>query len=432
MQIGTWFLLPTLLIQFAIFATPILPLAASIPCTICVFVFGGVTAYYSYWVCMIDPIDSRLKCHLAQHNGESGGCNGNVPNEDGDITKFCWVCSIDVHESSMHCKFCNKCVAHFDHHCHWLNTCVGKANYEYFFRTVGSTLGMVVVRGGVLTGLVVSFFIQYAGSGGTTLERSNNWFGLDAGLIVTLVNAVFLAVDVACIVLLTQLFFFHIKLRNEGITTYEYIVRDGQRRHAAGQSRMEVERRRISEILRAQNEGKLIRKWRLQAGGIPSLGETICRPCDPLRQEERNRVNRIDQQNRRAREEAKSNEENGDHASSHNVSIIISSGSSLDAEIEQNGGENRDPTTDLDHDANVEPDTPDANASHSDDDQNGIEITTPSPLLAAMEQRKIQHKEKEDAVVLSNSSHSDGEKKIEFVSSTGVLTSRDNDTEVDG
>ena len=226
MQIGTWFLLPTLLIQFLLFATPILPLAASIPCTICVFICGGFTAYFSYKTCAIDPMDDRLKCHLArQENGDSEGGNTENPNiNEDDLIKFCWVCGIDVHESSMHCKFCNKCVANFDHHCHWLNTCVGKANYDYFFYTVGSTLSMVVVRGGVLAGLAITFFIQYAQEmntgkpGGSILERSNNWFGADAGLAVGLVNAVFVVIDGVCIALLAQLFLFHIKLRNEGIT----------------------------------------------------------------------------------------------------------------------------------------------------------------------------------------------------------------------
>lgn len=225
-------LLPLLLTQFLLFATPILPLAASIPCTIGVFICGGFTAYFSYWCCKINPIDGRLKCHLATQigdaeggNNDSGGENRqNNNNEEDDVTKFCWVCGIDVHESSMHCKFCNKCVENFDHHCHWLNTCVGKANYNYFFWAVGSTLSMVIVRGGILAGLVVSFFIQYAqnmsgdGSVGGTLERSNSWFGAETGLAVALVNAVFLVVDMACVVLLVQLFSFHIKLRHEDIT----------------------------------------------------------------------------------------------------------------------------------------------------------------------------------------------------------------------
>ena len=128
MQIGTWLLLPTLILQFVFFATPILPLAASIPCTIGVVACGISTAYFTYWCCKIDPIDTRLKCHLheqQQNNGETSITQNGFNNDeinDNDPTKFCWVCSIDVHETSMHCKFCNKCVENFDHHCHWLNS----------------------------------------------------------------------------------------------------------------------------------------------------------------------------------------------------------------------------------------------------------------------------------------------------------------------
>ena len=207
--------------------------------------------------------------------------------------RFCWVCGIDVHEHSMHCKFCNKCVENFDHHCHWLNTCIGKANYNYFFWAVGSTLSMVIVRGGVLAGLVVSYFVQYAnsrnesGSGGGTLDRSNDWFGAGAGIAVAIVNCVFLAVDAVCIVLLVQLFSFHIQLRREGITTYTFIVRDGQRKRDAGRAKMELERRRISAVQQAKREGKTIEQWRLRAAGCYPVGDVLCRPCDPLRRENR-------------------------------------------------------------------------------------------------------------------------------------------------
>ena len=188
-----------------------------------------------------------MKCHLKQQqqNGndnnnteETKDNNNNSSNnnihdtiDDNGIIKFCWVCGIDVHESSMHCKFCNKCVENFDHHCHWLNTCVGKANYGYFFWAVGSTLALVTVRGCVLAGLVITFFVQYAqeemndAPRGTTVERFNNWFGADAGMIIAIVNTVFAAVDFVCVVLLLQLFLFHIRLRREGITvSYSYKI----------------------------------------------------------------------------------------------------------------------------------------------------------------------------------------------------------------
>jgi len=299
MQVGTWTLLPLLLLQFVFFASPTLPVAASIPCTIVIFACGFSAAYFAYWVCITDPIDWRLQRHLKEQEGATGDHDNNTTYGDGvqdNDTKFCWVCSIDVHKLSMHCKFCNKCVGTFDHHCHWLNTCVGEANYGYFFRAVGGTFSLVVLHGSILAGLVISFFVQYSitqngvdVSSLTILDRSNQWFNANAGVFVAIVNLAFLLVDVVCVILLGQLFLFHIKLQKEGITTYAYIVRDGQRKRLAAQQKMELERRRISALQQAEREGKVVRKWMLTAAGCPYVGEHLRRPFDPLRVESRSK-----------------------------------------------------------------------------------------------------------------------------------------------
>lgn len=182
-------------------------------------------------------MDERLRRHLARQqqnnkeqtkDAEDGDADNDCrPNDSGeDSVKFCWVCSIHVHQSSMHCKFCNKCVKKFDHHCHWLNTCVGEANYNNFFRAVGSTLSMEIARGGVLAGLVISFFVQYLSpprEANETTRYDDNWLGV-SGLVITSVNVVFLAVDIVCIVMLLQLFAFHIRLRHEGITVSAFHI----------------------------------------------------------------------------------------------------------------------------------------------------------------------------------------------------------------
>ena len=356
MQIGTWFLLPVLLLQFLLFATPILPLAASIPCTIAIFACGAASAYFTYRCCTVDPVDERLRRHLSRqqqsnteqtnNENEVNGATDNDcrtddkrENSGEDAVKFCWVCSIDVHKSSMHCKFCNKCVKKFDHHCHWLNTCIGEANYDTFFGAVGSTLAMEIARGGVLAGLVISFFVQYfevpremKDVSGNSIS-DDNWFGV-SGLMIALVNIVFLVVDIVCVIMLLQLFTFHIRLRREGLTvstffiymqqnaailslltrtrpqTYAYIVRDGQRKQEIRRIKMELERRRISAIEKSSREGKLIRQWRLSAAGCPYVGEYICRPCDPI-QWEKDQICRLEMRQKISIEGRMDDEENG-------------------------------------------------------------------------------------------------------------------------
>ena len=48
---------------------------------------------------------------------------------------------------------------------------------------------------------------------------------------------------------------------------------------------MEIERRRLTAIQQAEKDGNWIRKMRLQAAGIPHLGDSICFLCDPIRAE---------------------------------------------------------------------------------------------------------------------------------------------------
>jgi hypothetical protein len=137
-QISAWVALMLTCIQFPIFVSPIMPIEASIPVTI--FFFGLVfgTIYHGTLALAIDPMDPHLGKHLKEnHAGEPSeaqeresashqrlyaACN---PLRDGDnndplpteAMKQCWICDTQVADHSMHCKFCNKCVYHFDHHC---------------------------------------------------------------------------------------------------------------------------------------------------------------------------------------------------------------------------------------------------------------------------------------------------------------------------
>jgi palmitoyltransferase len=129
-QLSTWVFLPLLVLEFLLCVSPLLPLEASIPCTLLFCFFAAAATCYAYMAMKLDPADPRLLA--AEDSSSDEELNNNTSNnhtatdsrkpkqpqwDPEEPTKQCWICDIQVGEKSMHCKFCNKCVDHFDHHC---------------------------------------------------------------------------------------------------------------------------------------------------------------------------------------------------------------------------------------------------------------------------------------------------------------------------
>lgn len=289
-QISAWMALFFTFAQFLIIVSPVMPLDVSIPVTV---VFGAMIAtviYYGGLTQIIDPMDPHLRKHLALTQPDVEGQLGAfykrfnslkkdepesaTPTTTTTGMKQCWLCDAQVAEPSMHCKFCNKCVNHFDHHCIWLNTCIGKENYVYFFRTVLSIFLMQIAHILIQLVLVVDAF-----TGGSTLTRIQQSY-LSSVTAFYVICIFFMVFDLISLFLIGQLLVFHIGLQREKLTTYQYIVRD----HARKRQETRVAGMRATHRTRlmatARQQGHRWVAWRLQLGGM--CREAGCAACDPI------------------------------------------------------------------------------------------------------------------------------------------------------
>lgn len=273
-QISTWFFLPLLVLEFLFFISPVLPLQASIPCTIFFCCFVGSSTYYAYMTMYIDPSDPRLlhanevnnnntdNDNNANASGNSNGLSSRHRWSPEEPTRQCWICDVRVGEQSMHCKFCNKCVDHFDHHCMWLNTCVGKANYPYFFRTMVSISIMLFIQAAIHIALILDIYL----GNGASKTRAEDWFGVNTTIPVVVVMGIFLLFNLISLSLLGQLLVFHLKLQRDGLSTYQFIVADNQRRRERTRHENDLRLRRRMAIQEAKDDKNKVLVFKLEIG----------------------------------------------------------------------------------------------------------------------------------------------------------------------
>jgi palmitoyltransferase ZDHHC1/11 len=283
MQISTWVFLPTLVIEFLLVCSPNLPLAASIPVTLIFCALSFLAAIYGYLATVTDSVDTHLACHLRDQGEPSppppSGCLALFTTTSdftpaqlrAESTKYCWVCETNVAQHSMHCKYCNKCVSKFDHHCQWLNTCVGEKNYPYFYKTLWFIASLLIVHGGTSVAIGIDILAH-----GATELRADNWLG-GSGLkiLVVAVCFFFFLLDMVALSLIAQLLLFHISLRRERLTTYQFILKDNQRKRDLTKVTDAKKAQRIVAIGTAKREGKTMLVYQLQCG-------QHCKTCDPL------------------------------------------------------------------------------------------------------------------------------------------------------
>ena len=155
-----------------------------------------------------------------------------------------------------------------------LNTCVGERNYEDFFRVMLAIFAMHVFHLSTSLALCIDIFLE-----GQTESRADNWLGSESVVALLLF---FIAFDAVSMLLLIQLIWFHLGLQKEQISTYQYIVRDHQRRRERVKLQRELDNQRAAALHKAEAEGRWIDTCKL-TWGAEARRMGCGDHCDPLK-----------------------------------------------------------------------------------------------------------------------------------------------------
>jgi palmitoyltransferase len=88
---------------------------------------------------MNNLFESRQKTNGLEaipHNEQNISKQHHSIDETSVLEGFCGVCVVDIPLRAKHCKYCNKCIATYDHHCDWVGNCIGEKNKLMFIAFV--------------------------------------------------------------------------------------------------------------------------------------------------------------------------------------------------------------------------------------------------------------------------------------------------------
>eukprot|EP00668_Euglena_longa_P006009 GGOE01007121.1.p1 GENE.GGOE01007121.1~~GGOE01007121.1.p1 ORF type:complete len:397 (-),score=100.62 GGOE01007121.1:509-1699(-) len=226
-QVAAWVLLLFFPIMFGVFTGPFLRSPHS---------YIWITLYPIAYVATVitdilavksDPVDPASLVKLTPEQ---------MMEEPPADQNPCYYCKAFVHESSKHCRSCNKCILDFDHHCKWLNNCVGGKNYRLFLAFVMATVVALSMQIGLITFQFIDSFYDpwYA-------WRAKSLYSMDLTLWQGIVGAV---AGLALIAdsLLMHLCGFHAWLAIEGLSTYDWILKRREERRKAKREKKEASR----------------------------------------------------------------------------------------------------------------------------------------------------------------------------------------------
>ena len=142
---------------------------------------------------------------------------------------------------------------------------------------------MLIIHGTIQIALIIDI---YVGNSKSSAERAESWFGSqgDTTIAVVAIMGVFILFDVLSFSLIAQLLYFHMQLRRQGLTTYQFIYQEKRKKAEFRKLKRALENRRMVAIANAHRDGRTNDRFKLRMGGI--LREKGCAYCDPLQLEE--------------------------------------------------------------------------------------------------------------------------------------------------